>query len=260
MTCFTRLVVERVVRRRLQRVLRQAGGGEDAAYSLDVEGLARVRPAGKREQLRLQGQAGLDHGQRLQRLVARARKDRSLRVTGGSAHRPVGVQGDPRPVVVTLHEPGADDLGDDDGSNHARDGIRPSGLARLPGARTAVLPQPSRAGRSGAAAHRRTRPPHHVRRLRPGHHPGPPGRAGRRPRRSSWSTPRASRSRLVHRRVPQPPRHARLRPLPAAAPHPGPGARAVRRRADRPCRSAADRTGPRARSGPPGPPPSCCSP
>ena len=37
-------------------------------------------------------------------------------------------------------------------------------------------------------------PPAPLRRLRPGHHPGPPRRAGRRAERSSWSTPRASLS------------------------------------------------------------------
>ena len=45
------VVVQRPVRRRLEGVLVEAGGGQDAAYALDVEGLPGVRGARQREQL-----------------------------------------------------------------------------------------------------------------------------------------------------------------------------------------------------------------
>ena len=53
------LVVERPARWRLECVLGESGGGEDAAYPLDVEGLAGVRRARQREQLTLEREARL---------------------------------------------------------------------------------------------------------------------------------------------------------------------------------------------------------
>ena len=89
--------------------------GEDAAYPLDVEGLAGVRRTRQREQLALERQARLEHGQRLDRLVARSRQHRTVDIAGRGEHRAVAVEHDPRPVVVALDEPGPHDLGDDDG-------------------------------------------------------------------------------------------------------------------------------------------------
>ena len=48
------VVVERVVRRRLQRRLLEAGSSENLVDRLEVERLARVRSAGEREKLPVQ--------------------------------------------------------------------------------------------------------------------------------------------------------------------------------------------------------------
>ncbi len=66
----------------VRRILASAGVSEDelqtpADYPLDDEA---------REQLCFQGQSGLAHGQRLLRLVARARMYRVLHVTSRGAH------------------------------------------------------------------------------------------------------------------------------------------------------------------------------
>ena len=124
-------VVQRVVRRGLQRGLVEPGGGEDPADALDVERLPGVRGAGQRQQLRRQVEPGAQHAERLDRLVARARQDRRVdrRPTDQSTVA-VGVQRDHRAVVVALHEPGADDLGDDTGADMAR---QASELGRLAG-------------------------------------------------------------------------------------------------------------------------------
>ena len=67
-----------------------------------------------------QVQSGADHRERLDRLVARPRQHRHVDGADRPVHGAVGVQRHHRAVVVALHEPGADDLGHDHGSSHAR--------------------------------------------------------------------------------------------------------------------------------------------
>ena len=180
-------------------------------------------------------------------------------VTGGCAHRTVGVQRHPGPVVVALHEPGTDDLGDDDGSNHARDGIRRPVWHDCPVPAPQYCPTQRELDDlelllSGALAPRTTFDVSD-----PGITLALPPELADAPE-VELVDPEGLPLAPLHRRVPHPPRDARLRPVPAAAPHPGPGPRAVRRRADRPRRSPADRTGPRADRRDWGHQASCCSP
>ncbi len=111
-------VVERVVRRGLQRRLVEAAHGQDPAYAVELEGLAGVRGADQRAQVVGQVQAELHHRERLQRLVARPGQDRRVDRPDRPVDRPVGGQGHQRAVVVPLDEAGADDLGDGHGDGH----------------------------------------------------------------------------------------------------------------------------------------------
>ena len=89
-------VVERIVRRRPEVGLGQSHRREEPAYALDVERLARVRGAGEREQLGRQVEAGPEHAEGLERLVARAGQHRVGHVADRPGHRAVGGRARPR--------------------------------------------------------------------------------------------------------------------------------------------------------------------
>ena len=179
------------------------GRGEDPAYAVDVEGLARVRRAGQREQLGRQveaerGPCPAPGAACCTSAAASARRRR--RPTTPTV--PSGVERDDGAVVVPLHEPGADDLGDDDRRRTWRAGSRPgrSELSRMTPVPTPPVPQHCPTPRelddlelltSGALApvtRRSTSPGSPVTLDLP-----PSRRAAARPARSSWSTPRACR-------------------------------------------------------------------
>ena len=95
---------------------RQPGTGEDASYALEVERLAGVRRAGQGQQRRRRGRA--------RRAACRPPAAACCTTAAGSCARrrrattatePSGAERHDRAVVVALDEPGADDLGDDDG-------------------------------------------------------------------------------------------------------------------------------------------------
>ena len=130
MTSSRARVVEGVVRRGLQRLLVEPGQGQDAPRALDVEGLARVRGAGQREQVGRQVEPGADHAERLDGLVARAGQHRLVDDAHRPGDRPVEVQGDDRAVVVALDETRAHDLGHRHWSRHAGQASRPRWAAR----------------------------------------------------------------------------------------------------------------------------------
>ena len=224
------------------------------------KGSPECDPQASARSSRLQGQPGLDHGQRLQRLVARARKDRALHVTGRSR-------------APTRRRPGPPTTrsGDPPRTRSGRSRRRPREqpcARRYPAVRSGTIAR---------CPHRSTAPALASWTISsccsPGHWlPAPPStsptRASPWPSRPSWPTP--PQVELVDPEgLPLALYTAEsLSPLatPAYGPFrrlhltPGPGAPAVRRSADRPRRSAADRTRTSTRSGPPGRPPSCCSP
>ena len=217
MSCSRVVVVQGVVGWRLQRGLVEADRGEDAPRTLDVEGLARVRSAGQRQQVRWQVQTQAHHAERLERLVRRPRQDRRVDGPHRPVHGPVGRQGDQRSVVVALHESGTHDLGHDHRGRHGRRLLKAAGWQddhRADPSLPAALPQPARARRPRAADERGVgatrlvqpaRQPRHARaaRRRAGRgHAGRSGRAGR-PRGAS---PRAHRRARVgtSRRSPTP--------------------------------------------------------
>ena len=107
------VVVQGVAQGGLQGRLVQPCGRQHAAYAVDVERLPGVRRTGKGEQVRGQVQPELDHGDGLDRLVARARQHGRDDLAHRPVDRPVGREGNDRAVVVALDEPGADDLSDD---------------------------------------------------------------------------------------------------------------------------------------------------
>ena len=101
------------------------------------------------------------HAQRLERLVARARQHGRVDVADRPVDGAVGVERDHGAVVVPLHEPGADDLGDDGRLAGIGPGLATAG--RMTPCRpvpTPPVPQhcptPPGAGRP-RAAHRRAR-------------------------------------------------------------------------------------------------------
>ena len=94
--CRSSRLVERVVRRRLERGLVETGGRQDPAYALDVEVLTRVARAGQREQVTVEVETGAQHAERLHWLVARAWVDRARDVADRPVDRAVGGQRDAR--------------------------------------------------------------------------------------------------------------------------------------------------------------------
>ena len=113
-------VVERVVGRGLERRLVEPGAGQDPPGPVDVEVLPGVGSTRQREQRRLELQPEPQHAERLHRLVARAGQHRGRDVADRPVDPAVRTQGDQGPVVVSLDEPGTDDLGDHDRAGHSQ--------------------------------------------------------------------------------------------------------------------------------------------
>ena len=156
-------------------------------------------------------------------------------VADGQSTGPVGRQRDHRPVVVALHEPRPDDLGDDHWRGHGRDGsgeLPATGSteprARHPPARRSTAPTPARAGRPRAARQRRPGAAHRVRASRRPGHAGAArrGRGGgaeagaRRAGRPRGAAAGPRRRSTADRRRPLAPAR-RFGAVPAAAPLPG---------------------------------------